>query len=70
MRLYRCRLDIRACHPASEIGDRVMREVTKPRFPAFTGSRQCLGRDHPRWQVIDGRSVPGSVSIRNSVGVG
>jgi hypothetical protein len=39
MRLYRCRLDMRACHPASNIGrPSLMSGVSTPHFPAFTGS--------------------------------
>jgi hypothetical protein len=43
MRLYRCRLDMRACHPASKTGDRLATvEVSTPHSPS-QGSRALLG---------------------------
>jgi hypothetical protein len=52
MRLYRYRLDIRACHPASDFGDRaVSKGVPTPHLPAFTEGRNGFGESSGQSQV-------------------
>ena len=46
MRLYRCRLDMRACHPATAMlaTEVHYRKVLTPRPLAFTGGAAIMGR--------------------------
>jgi len=42
MRLYRCRLDMRACHPAEKSTEFLRKGVSTPHLPTFTEGKAIL----------------------------